>query len=100
MAIWTDPAAKIIRGKNPQNLVEKILRAKIYQNIYRKEQYFGLTAETLVDKAMEFDHICGAIDGNRNSLLSCVLLLRCFRFILEEYRRLVYQEWGLQVTIH
>ncbi|KAK2638013.1 hypothetical protein Ddye_025808 [Dipteronia dyeriana] len=65
MANRTDPSAKSIRGTNPQNLVEKILRSKIYQNTYWKEQCFGLTAETLVDKAMELDHLGGTFGGNR-----------------------------------
>ncbi|XP_021298389.1 pre-mRNA-splicing factor 38 [Herrania umbratica] len=65
MANRTDPAATSIRGTNPQNLVEKIVRSKIYQNTYWKEQCFGLTAETLVDKAMELDHIGGTYGGNR-----------------------------------
>ncbi|KAL8107105.1 hypothetical protein AgCh_023773 [Apium graveolens] len=65
MANRTDPAAKNIKGTNPQNLIEKILRNKIYQNTYWKEQCFGLTAETLVDKAMELDHIGGTHGGNR-----------------------------------
>lgn len=65
MANRTDPGAKSIHGTNPQNLVEKILRSKIYQNTYWKEQCFGLTAETLVDKAMELDHIGGTFGGNR-----------------------------------
>ncbi|KAL6547445.1 U4/U6-U5 snRNP complex subunit prp38 [Orobanche minor] len=47
MANRTDPLAKSIRGTNPQYLVEKILRTKIYQNTYWKEQCFGLMAETL-----------------------------------------------------
>lgn len=65
MANRTDPTAKSIHGTNPQNLVEKIVRSKIYQNTYWKEQCFGLTAETLVDKAMELDHIGGTFGGNR-----------------------------------
>ncbi|KAF9669878.1 hypothetical protein SADUNF_Sadunf13G0010300 [Salix dunnii] len=65
MANRTDPTAKNIRGTNPQNLVEKILRSKIYQHTYWKEQCFGLTAETLVDKAMELDHLGGTYGGNR-----------------------------------
>lgn len=65
MANRTDPSAKSIHGTNPQNLVEKILRSKIYQNTYWKEQCFGLTAETLVDKAMELDHLGGTHGGNR-----------------------------------
>nr|TKS13756.1 hypothetical protein D5086_0000049880 [Populus alba] len=51
MANRTDPAAKNIKGTNPQNLVEKILRSKNYQHTYWKEQCFGLTAETIVDGA-------------------------------------------------
>nr|XP_043620963.1 pre-mRNA-splicing factor 38 [Erigeron canadensis] len=65
MANRTDPSAKNIHGTNPQNLVEKILRSKIYQNTFWKEQCFGLTAETLVDKAMELDHVGGTHGGNR-----------------------------------
>lgn len=65
MANRTDPSAKSIHGTNPQNLVEKIVRSKIYQNTYWKEQCFGLTAETLVDKAMELDHLGGTFGGNR-----------------------------------
>ncbi|XP_071697781.1 uncharacterized protein [Rutidosis leptorrhynchoides] len=65
MANRTDPTAKNIRGTNPQNLIEKILRSKIYQHTYWKEQCFGLTAETLVDKAMELDHVGGTHGGNR-----------------------------------
>ncbi|XP_072996425.1 uncharacterized protein [Typha latifolia] len=65
MANRTDPLAKSIHGTNPQNLVEKILRSKIYQHTYWKEQCFGLTAETLVDKAMELDHLGGTYGGSR-----------------------------------
>jgi pre-mRNA-splicing factor 38A len=65
MANRTDPLAKSIHGTNPQNLVEKIVRTKIYQSTYWKEQCFGLTAETLVDKAMELDHTGGTYGGNR-----------------------------------
>ncbi|KAL5701019.1 hypothetical protein ACHQM5_026401 [Ranunculus cassubicifolius] len=65
MANRTDPSAKNIHGTNPQNLIEKILRSKIYQHTYWKEQCFGLTAETLVDKAMEIDHLGGTFGGNR-----------------------------------
>ncbi|KAF6174739.1 hypothetical protein GIB67_000237, partial [Kingdonia uniflora] len=65
MANRTDPTTKNIRGTNPQNLVEKILRTKIYQHTYWKEQCFGLTTETPVDKAMELDYVGGTYGGNR-----------------------------------
>ncbi|KAF4389809.1 hypothetical protein F8388_009942 [Cannabis sativa] len=76
MANRTDPAAKSIRGTNPQNLVEKIVRSKIYQNTYWKEQCFGLTAETLVDKAMELDHIGGTFGGNRKPTPFMCLIMK------------------------
>ena len=46
----TDPDAASIHGTNPQNLVEKILRMRIYDHRYWKEHCFALSAETLVDK--------------------------------------------------
>ncbi|CAN8317687.1 unnamed protein product [Cochlearia groenlandica] len=76
MANRTDPLAKNIRGTNPQNLVEKIVRTKIYQHSFWKEQCFGLTAETLVDKAMELDHIGGTFGGNRKPTPFLCLILK------------------------
>ena len=49
MANRTDPTAIQIHGTNPQNLIEKILRSKIYGDAYWKEHCFALTAETIVD---------------------------------------------------
>ncbi|KAK4803304.1 hypothetical protein SAY86_001507 [Trapa natans] len=76
MANRTDPTAKSIRGTNPQNLIEKIVRSKIYQNTYWKEQCFGLTAETLVDKAMELDHVGGTFGGSRKPTPFLCLVLK------------------------
>lgn len=45
--------AKSIRGTNPQYLIEKIIRSRVYDSKYWKEECFALTAELLVDKAME-----------------------------------------------
>lgn len=56
--------AKTVKGTNPQYLVEKITRARIYENKYWKEQCFALSAELLVDKAMELDHVGGTYGGN------------------------------------
>ncbi|KAJ1638282.1 Pre-mRNA-splicing factor 38, partial [Pavlovales sp. CCMP2436] len=39
----TDPSAVTVHGTNPQYLVEKILRTKIYNHPYWKEHCFGLT---------------------------------------------------------
>ena len=46
-----------------QNLVEKILRTKIYNTMYWKEHCFALTAESLVDKAVELHFVGGTFGG-------------------------------------
>uniref|UniRef100_M4DKE9 Pre-mRNA-splicing factor 38 n=1 Tax=Brassica campestris TaxID=3711 RepID=M4DKE9_BRACM len=76
MANRTDPLAKNIRGTNPQNLVETIVRKKIHDHTFWKEQCFGLTAETLVDKAMELDHVGGTFGGNRKPTPFLCLVLK------------------------
>ena len=43
--------------------MEKILRTKIWQSMYWKEHCFGLTAETLVDKAVQLDQVGGTYGG-------------------------------------
>lgn len=43
MANRTDPSATTIHGTNPQNLIEKIIRDRIYTSRYWKEECFGLT---------------------------------------------------------
>ncbi|XP_049881352.1 pre-mRNA-splicing factor 38 [Pectinophora gossypiella] len=63
MANRTVKDAKSIRGTNPQYLVEKIIRSRIYDSKYWKEECFALTAELLVDKAMELRYIGGVHGG-------------------------------------
>ena len=43
MANRTAKDAKSIKGTNPQYLVEKIIRTRIYDSQYWKEDCFGLT---------------------------------------------------------
>ena len=50
MANRTLKDAKSIHGTNPQYLVEKIIRSRIYDSQYWKESCFALTAELMVDK--------------------------------------------------
>lgn len=64
MANRTVKDAKSIRGTNPQYLVEKIIRSRVYDSKYWKEECFALTAELLVDKAMELRFIGGVFGGN------------------------------------
>ena len=64
MANRTVKDAHSIKGTNPQYLVEKIIRTRIYECKYWKEQCFALTAELLVDKAMELKYVGGIYGGN------------------------------------
>lgn len=60
MANRTDIDAASIHGTNPQNLVEKIIRSKIYESMYWKQHCFALNAETIVDQTMELKAVGGA----------------------------------------
>ncbi|XP_065225773.1 pre-mRNA-splicing factor 38 [Planococcus citri] len=64
MANRTVKDAKSIRGTNPQYLVEKIIRTRIYDSKYWKEECFALSAELLVDKAMGLRFVGGVFGGN------------------------------------
>lgn len=65
-----------VHGTHAQNLVEKILRLKIYEDAYWKEQCFGLTSESLVDRAIELDAIGGTFGGNRRPTKFICLVLK------------------------
>ena len=55
---WRQPAAPALPLL--QNLIEYISRQKIYDSIYWKQECFGLSAERLVDKAVEITEVSGA----------------------------------------
>lgn len=75
MANRTDPLAATVHGTNPQFLIEKILRSKIYSSIYWKEHCFGLTAESLIDKAVTLSHYGGQYGGlQKPTKFMCLVL--------------------------
>lgn len=51
MANVTDPLLRSIHGTDPQNLLEYIIRQKIYDSRYWKEECFGLTVVDVLEKA-------------------------------------------------
>jgi len=53
-----------------QNLVEQIVRSRIYDCQYWKEHCFGLTAESLLDKAVDLRAIGGTFGADTAVLLS------------------------------
>ncbi|KAH7340708.1 PRP38 family-domain-containing protein, partial [Rhizoctonia solani] len=70
-------------------LVEKIIRTRIWESAYWKEQCFALTAESLIDKAIELNTI-GGVYGNQRpthfiSLLLKLLQIQPEKEILIEY---------------
>ena len=46
-------------------MIDRIVRNKIFSCRYWKEECFGLTAESLVDKAIELEYIGGTYAGTR-----------------------------------
>jgi pre-mRNA-splicing factor 38A len=76
MAAKPNPANQSIHGMNPQNLIEKIVRNRILSNTYWKEQCHGLTAETLVDRAIELTEFGGTYGGNKKPTNFICLVLK------------------------
>lgn len=78
MANRTAKEAATVKGTNPQFLVEKIIRHRIYDSQYWKEFCFALTgttllvyfsikyhsAELIVDRGMELRYVGGIYAGN------------------------------------
>ena len=59
MAQTTEKWATSVHGTNPQNLIEYIMRQKIYDSVYWKQYCFGLSAEALIDRAVEVTFVGG-----------------------------------------
>jgi len=74
MANTTVRGALQIHGSNPQFLIEKIIRSRIYESSYWKEHCFALTAETIIDKAIELNCIGGVYGNQRPTQFMCLLL--------------------------
>uniref|UniRef100_F1L9R6 Pre-mRNA-splicing factor 38 n=1 Tax=Ascaris suum TaxID=6253 RepID=F1L9R6_ASCSU len=64
MANRTVKDAVTVKGTNPQYLVEKIIRTRIYDSKYWKEECFALTAELVVDRGIELRYVGGIYAGN------------------------------------
>lgn len=64
MANRTDKNAKLVHGTNPQYLIEKIIRTRIYESRYWKEECFGLSAADVLEKATQLRFIGGTYGGN------------------------------------
>ncbi|THH01045.1 hypothetical protein EW026_g1574 [Hermanssonia centrifuga] len=74
MANTTVRGAQAIHGQNPQFLVETVIRNRIYEAPFWKEHCFALTAESLIDKAIEVKAIGGVYGNNKPTEFMCLLL--------------------------
>lgn len=99
MANSTIRGAQQIHSTNPQFLVEKVIRARIYDNVYWKEQCFALTAESIIDKAMELKSIGGTYGPQIPSPFLCLTLkllqLQPQKEIILEYLAAEEFKWAM-----
>uniref|UniRef100_A0A1I8FUR4 Pre-mRNA-splicing factor 38 n=1 Tax=Macrostomum lignano TaxID=282301 RepID=A0A1I8FUR4_9PLAT len=64
MANRTVKDAHTVHGTNPQYLIEKIIRSRIYECRYWKEECFAVNEELLVERAVALKYIGGVHGGN------------------------------------
>ncbi len=86
----TSATAEMVHGTNPQFLIEKITRLKIYETSYWKQHCFGLNEETLLEKAVDLKYIGGtygpmAKPTNFICLVQKLLQLQPEMDIIKEY---------------
>ncbi|KAF9915526.1 hypothetical protein BX616_005976 [Lobosporangium transversale] len=63
-----------IHGTDPQFLIEKILRTRIYESTYWKEHCFGLTESSIIEKAYELKYIGGQYGVQKPTEFICLVL--------------------------
>ena len=63
-----------IHGVNPQHLIETILRGRIYESVYWKTHCFALTAERIVDRAIELKAVGGHYSNQKPTDFICLVL--------------------------
>ncbi|KAG0090315.1 hypothetical protein BGZ92_003215 [Podila epicladia] len=63
-----------VHGTDPQFLIEKILRTRIYECSYWKEQCFGLTESSIIEKAYALTSIGGQYGNQKPTDFICLVL--------------------------
>ncbi|KAJ2048754.1 hypothetical protein GGI03_000632 [Coemansia sp. RSA 2337] len=75
MANRTVSTAEAIHGTNPQFLMDKIFRQRIYNSLYWKEHCFGLTVTGVMEKAVDLQAIGREYgESHRPTEFACLLL--------------------------
>eukprot|EP01130_Rhizamoeba_saxonica_P000787 TRINITY_DN10701_c0_g1_i1.p1 TRINITY_DN10701_c0_g1~~TRINITY_DN10701_c0_g1_i1.p1 ORF type:complete len:431 (-),score=84.28 TRINITY_DN10701_c0_g1_i1:15-1286(-) len=65
-----------VHGQDPSNLIEKIVRSRIFASPYWNEECHDLTIETIIDKAMDLKALGGTYGGNKKASPFLCLLLK------------------------
>jgi pre-mRNA-splicing factor 38A len=74
MANSTARTAKQIHGTNPQFLIEKVIRSRIYDSPYWKEHCFALNAASFVDRALnDLNYIGGTYGLQKPTAFICLI---------------------------
>jgi len=94
MSLPKSSNAKTAHGTNPELLLEKILRMKVYDNAYWKEHCFALTATTLLDKATQIAEIGGTFGGARKPTTFICLALKMLQITPEQEIAAAYVSQG------
>lgn len=63
-----------IHGVNPAFLIEKITRERILDSLYYKDQCFGLTSATMLDRVVDLKYIGGIYSVGRPTEFICLTL--------------------------
>ncbi|KAJ2745386.1 hypothetical protein H4S06_005340 [Coemansia sp. BCRC 34490] len=75
MANRTVATAQSVHGTNPQYLIEKAYRQRIYDSLYWKEHCFGLTVTGVMEKAVELNSVGGCYGAHhRPTEFMCLML--------------------------
>lgn len=70
----TVKGAKQVHGKDPQLLIEKIIRERIFEARYWKENCFGLEVEKLLELGASLDHVGGVFANQKPTPFLCLAL--------------------------
>lgn len=70
----TAKGAKQVHGKDPQLLIEKIIRERIFEARYWKENCFGLGVEKLLELGAALDHVGGIYSNQKPTPFLCLAL--------------------------
>lgn len=92
MSNKTIHGAKTIHGSDPQILIEKITRERVYASLYWKEKCFGLTAETVLDRALELSSVGASYGAQQKPTEFLCLLLKLLQLQPSEEIVLTYIE--------